>query len=101
MFCRAANQFAEDAMHPVNPPRAQIAHHGPIGSFLDDDKGMETTTLYRPVGKQELDLIRESGWKRFPPRLPFQPIFYPVLTEDYAPASLAIGIRRTLLVVHS
>jgi hypothetical protein len=40
--------------------------------------------LYRPVGQAELDLIRESSWKRFPPRLEFQPIFYPVLTEDYA-----------------
>jgi hypothetical protein len=43
-----------------------------------------TTVLYRPVGQAELDLIRDSGWKRFPPRLEFQPIFYPVLTEDYA-----------------
>ena len=43
-----------------------------------------TTTLYRPVGQKELDLIRESEWKRFPPRLPSQPIFYPVLSEDYA-----------------
>lgn len=45
---------------------------------------MNTVTLYRPVGQKELELIRESDWKRFPPRLPFQPIFYPVLTEDYA-----------------
>ena len=44
----------------------------------------ETTILYRPVGRKELDLIRESGWTAFPPRLPFQPIFYPVLTEAYA-----------------
>ena len=44
----------------------------------------ETTILYRPVGQAELDLIRESGWRRFPPRLFWQPIFYPVLTEDYA-----------------
>jgi hypothetical protein len=29
--------------------------------------------------KKELDLIRESGCKAFPPRLPEQPIFYPVL----------------------
>ena len=29
-------------------------------------------------------MIRESGWKKFPPRLPEQPIFYPVLTEEYA-----------------
>jgi len=43
-----------------------------------------TVTLYRPVGQRELDLIRESGWRRFPPRLLGQPIFYPVLTEEYA-----------------
>ena len=42
------------------------------------------STLYRPVGQKELELIRDSGWKRFPPRLEFQPIFYPVLTEEYA-----------------
>lgn len=44
----------------------------------------ETTTLYRPVGPEELQLIEDSGWTRFPPRLPEQPIFYPVLTEEYA-----------------
>lgn len=44
----------------------------------------ETVTLFRPVGPQELDLIRASGMTAFPPRLPEQPIFYPVLTEDYA-----------------
>lgn len=43
-----------------------------------------TVTLFRPVGQKELELIRESGWKRFPPRLAWQPIFYPVLDEDYA-----------------
>jgi len=43
-----------------------------------------TTTLYRPVGAKELDLIRESDYLAFPPRLPFQPIFYPVLTREYA-----------------
>ena len=45
---------------------------------------MTTRTLYRPVGPAELELIRESGWKAFPPRLPEQPIFYPVLNADYA-----------------
>lgn len=44
----------------------------------------ETKTLYRPVGQKELDLIRESDFREFPPRLPHQPIFYPVLTEEYA-----------------
>ncbi|KQY26045.1 hypothetical protein [Rhizobium sp. Root482] len=45
---------------------------------------METVTLWRPVGPIELDLIRQSGMTKFPPRLPDQPIFYPVLSEDYA-----------------
>jgi hypothetical protein len=44
----------------------------------------ETVTLYRPVGPEELELIRQSGFAAFPPRLPEQPIFYPVLTEAYA-----------------
>ena len=43
-----------------------------------------TTVLWRPTGPQELDLVRESGWRAWPPRLPEQPIFYPVLDEDYA-----------------
>ncbi|MBS1584773.1 MAG: hypothetical protein JSS82_04440 [Bacteroidetes bacterium] len=45
---------------------------------------IETTTLYRPTGPEELALIEQSGWKRFPPRLPEQPIFYPVMNEAYA-----------------
>lgn len=40
--------------------------------------------LYRPVGLAELRLIAESGYRAFPPRLAFQPIFYPVLNEGYA-----------------
>lgn len=44
----------------------------------------ETVTLRRPVGPEELELIRRSGMRAFPPRLPEQPIFYPVTTEDYA-----------------
>ena len=44
----------------------------------------ETTTLYRPVGSEELNLIRISDYREFPPRLPHQPIFYPVLNEEYA-----------------
>ena len=43
-----------------------------------------SVTLWRPVGPEELRLIRESGMRAFPPRLPEQPIFYPVLTEEYA-----------------
>ncbi len=40
--------------------------------------------LFRPVGLKELERIAESGFRAFPPRLPFQPIFYPVLNFTYA-----------------
>ena len=40
--------------------------------------------LYRPVNDKELALIEESGWTKFPQRLPEQPIFYPVLNIEYA-----------------
>ena len=44
----------------------------------------QVVVLFRPVGPEELELIRASGWKKFSPRLPEQPIFYPVLNEEYA-----------------
>lgn len=40
--------------------------------------------LFRPVGKFELNLVRDLEYKAFPPRLDIQPIFYPVLNEEYA-----------------
>ena len=46
----------------------------------DDD----TTTLFRPVGAEELRLVEQSGFRTFPPRSAQQPIFYPVLTEEFA-----------------
>jgi hypothetical protein len=44
----------------------------------------QTIVLYRPTGPKELELVRQSGWRRWPPRLPDQPIFYPVTNEAYA-----------------
>ena len=44
----------------------------------------DTVTLWRPTGQAELDLVAASGWRRWPPRLPDQPIFYPVLNQWYA-----------------
>jgi hypothetical protein len=41
-------------------------------------------TLYRPVGQKEMDLIKASGNKKFPPRLEWQPVFYPVMNQAYA-----------------
>jgi hypothetical protein len=45
---------------------------------------MATVTLFRPVGPEELRLIEQRAWRAFPPRLPEQPIFYPVLNREYA-----------------
>ncbi|WP_306839315.1 hypothetical protein [Catenuloplanes nepalensis] len=53
-----------------------------LGGRTENPDG--TTTLWRPVGPAELDLIAQSGYAAFPPRLPDQPIFYPVLNEAYA-----------------
>jgi hypothetical protein len=45
---------------------------------------MESVTLWRPTGPEELALVEASGWREWPPRLPEQPIFYPVLNQEYA-----------------
>ena len=44
----------------------------------------DTVTLFRPTGSNELALIRKTDFAAFPPRLPEQPIFYPVTNEAYA-----------------
>ena len=44
----------------------------------------DTITLYRPTGPKELELVKASNYTSWPPRLPEQPIFYPVTNEAYA-----------------
>ncbi len=44
----------------------------------------DRVVLYRPTGPNELALVEASGFRRWPPRLPEQPIFYPVTNERYA-----------------
>lgn len=44
----------------------------------------DVVVLYRPTGPKELALVAASGYRRWPPRLPEQPIFYPVTNEAYA-----------------
>ncbi|RUL78338.1 hypothetical protein [Dyella choica] len=47
--------------------------------------GNETTVvLFRPVGPEELELLQQNQFRRWPPRLPEQSIFYPVANERYA-----------------
>jgi hypothetical protein len=41
-------------------------------------------TLISPTGPEEMELLAASGYRRWPPRLPGQQIFYPVLNEEYA-----------------
>lgn len=58
--------------------------------------------LYRPVGSKELELIKKSNYRRFPPRLAEQPIFYPVLNEQYATeiaSSWNVNIMKTTEVM--
>lgn len=45
---------------------------------------MQTVMLWRPTGPAEHALVEASGWLAWPPRLPEQPIFYPVLNMEYA-----------------
>jgi hypothetical protein len=45
---------------------------------------LQTVTMYRPIGPGELELVKASGYRRWPLRLPEQPIFYPVTNEQYA-----------------
>ncbi len=45
---------------------------------------MKTITLYRPVGLKEMELIAQSNYSLFPPRLEWQPVFYPVMNQQYA-----------------
>jgi hypothetical protein len=51
---------------------------------MPENVAVETVMLWRPTGPEELALVEASGWTAWPPRLPDQPIFYPVLNEDYA-----------------
>lgn len=63
----------------------------------------DTVTLYRPVGPEELALLEAADFNAWPPRLPDQPIFYPVTNAAYAetiardwniPASGSAAITR-------
>ena len=45
---------------------------------------MDTVVLFRPTGPKEIAIVAANGFKRWPPRFPNQPIFYPVTNENYA-----------------
>lgn len=55
-----------------------------IEQELEGARTMATQALYRPVGLYEYQKIEANSFKKFPPRFPHQPIFYPVLHREYA-----------------
>jgi hypothetical protein len=55
------------------------------GHVRKDILAMEdVVVLFRPAGPKEIELVKASGFRRWPARLPDQPIFYPVTNEEYA-----------------
>ena len=44
----------------------------------------ETHNIISARWEKELELVKKSAFKRFPPRLEWQPIFYPVMNKEYA-----------------
>lgn len=72
---------AVDVTDPQDPHMAALLAEIHRGRQENSDG---TTTLWRPVGPAELELLRATGMRAWPPRLPDQPIFYPVLNEAYA-----------------
>jgi hypothetical protein len=65
----------------IGSRRGDLAQKAPMPP---SSRNSETVALFRPVGPEELSLIERAGFRAFPPRLPEQPIFYPVLSEEYA-----------------
>ncbi len=63
----------------VGSARSHLANDG-----VTPERDGDTVVLYRPVGDAERALVEASGWRTFPPRLPDQPIFYPVTNAAYA-----------------
>ena len=76
-----AAQHSAEAEHEARMLKAKVAE---LQEALEVLQVTETVTLWRAVGDAELRLIQESGMRQFPPRLPEQPLFYPVCNERYA-----------------
>lgn len=67
LFCKIVNAWPR---HAASTPVAEPEQ--------------DTVTMYRPTGPEELALLSRHDFRRWPPRLPEQPIFYPVTNEQYA-----------------
>jgi len=80
----------EDASRGVNLQKGDVEdtiallHEKGVTVKTSENLLPATITLYRPTGPDELALLRENNYTAWPPRLPDQPIFYPVLNQQYA-----------------
>lgn len=93
---RLANGSECDANAGRRPRPVNV---GPL--CLGVDRMEDTITMYRPTGPKELELLKLSGFRRWPPRLPEQPIFYPVTNERYAvEIASQWNVRRRCGVCH-
>ncbi len=79
-----ADEIDRLARELVRGKQGQEVRALPGGPAQAEQAGRDTVVLYRPTGPQEWALVLESGRTRWPPRLPDQPIFYPVTNERYA-----------------
>lgn len=65
-------------------------------------EGDDTTTLWHPAGPDEIDHIRASGWRQWPPVPHERLYFYPILNESFAISgarhwnSLGTGVKYVL-----
>jgi hypothetical protein len=66
------------------PPFPQSKDEQKENRTMKHQENNEVVRLWRPTGLEEMALLRASNLQRWPPRLPEQPIFYPVLHEEYA-----------------
>lgn len=82
--CAIVGGIVATAVGAAGIPSTWQQSREPLPHWPFSDSVDATVTLYRPVGPKELALIEASGYRAFPPRLPEQPIFYPVLNETYA-----------------
>ena len=83
-YQRAVSLVTERKSDPGTPRPGRLVGQRALEGRVLVVTSPDVVTLWRPTGPQELALVEASEWRRWPPRLPDQPIFYPVLNEDYA-----------------
>lgn len=82
--CRIIGERDADGLVDVELLDCELSDGDRVLRVLFDALQSANRTLWRPVDGNELRLIEQAGYRRFPPRLPEQPIFYPVLNFEYA-----------------